>query len=76
MHHCTTHAARLLPTARRILRCWRSIAFARHPRLGVFEAISIIGRGGMGEVYRARDTRLARDVALKMLPDAKSSDLE
>ena len=45
-------------------------------RLGVFEVISIIGRGGMGEVYRARDTRLARDVALKILPDAESSDLE
>jgi eukaryotic-like serine/threonine-protein kinase len=45
-------------------------------RLGVFEVISIIGRGGMGEVYRARDTRLARDVALKMLPDAAASDLE
>jgi serine/threonine protein kinase len=45
-------------------------------RLGVFEVISIIGRGGMGEVYRARDTRLARFVALKMLPDAAASDLE
>jgi len=43
-------------------------------RLGVYEVISIIGCGGMGEVYRARDTRLGRDVALKVLTDAKTSD--
>ena len=43
-------------------------------RLGVYEVISMIGRGGMGEVYRARDTRLGRDVALKLLPDTESSD--
>ena len=43
-------------------------------RLGVYEVVSIIGRGGMGEVYRARDTRLARDVALKLLTDAKTFD--
>ena len=36
----------------------------------------MIGRGGMGEVYRARDSRLARDVALKMLPDGEVSDPE
>ncbi len=45
-------------------------------RVGVFEVISLIGRGGMGEVYRARDTRLERDVALKTLPDAEVSDPE
>ncbi|MEO5896491.1 MAG: protein kinase [Vicinamibacterales bacterium] len=45
-------------------------------RLGVYEVVSIIGRGGMGEVYRARDTRLARDVALKMLVDAEASNPE
>ena len=39
-------------------------------RLGPYEVLAAIGQGGMGEVYRARDTRLARDVALKILPEA------
>jgi Tol biopolymer transport system component len=39
-------------------------------RLGPYEIVSTLGAGGMGEVYRARDTRLARDVAIKVLPDA------
>src|SRR5512138_3218416 len=43
-------------------------------RLGVYEIHAAIGAGGMGEVYRARDTRLQRDVALKILPEAFAAD--
>jgi serine/threonine-protein kinase len=43
-------------------------------RLGPYEVIAQIGAGGMGEVYRARDTKLNRDVALKVLPDALAAD--
>ena len=45
-------------------------------RLGQYEIVSLIGAGGMGEVYRARDTRLARDVALKVLPESFSADAD
>ena len=38
-------------------------------RLGVYDVTAQIGQGGMGEVYRARDTTLDRDVAIKVLPE-------
>ena len=43
-------------------------------RLGPYEIVSLLGRGGMGEVYRATDTKLGREVALKILPDAFTND--
>ena len=43
-------------------------------RLGAYEIVSALGAGGMGEVYRARDARLNRDVAIKILPDALAAD--
>ena len=43
-------------------------------RLGHYDVTALIGEGGMGEVYRARDTKLDRDVALKVLPEAFTQD--
>src|SRR4030095_2396810 len=45
-------------------------------RLGQYEVLAPLGSGGMGEAYRARDTKLGRDVALKVLPDAFTLDRE
>lgn len=45
-------------------------------RLGCYDIVSALGAGGMGEVYRARDTKLGREVALKILPAAFMSDPE
>jgi Tol biopolymer transport system component len=50
------------------------LALAPGTRLGVYEVTAQIGEGGMGQVYRARDTKLNRDVALKILPDAVGND--
>ena len=52
------------------------MALAPGARRGPYEIIAKIGAGGMGVVYRARDTKLDRDVALKILPDAFASDPE
>ena len=45
-------------------------------RLGPYEILSAIGAGGMGEVYQAHDTKLGRDVAIKVLPEAFAHDPE
>jgi eukaryotic-like serine/threonine-protein kinase len=45
-------------------------------RIGAYEIAAQIGAGGMGEVYRATDTNLARQVAIKILPEAMAADAE
>ncbi|MCA1612324.1 MAG: serine/threonine protein kinase, partial [Acidobacteria bacterium] len=50
------------------------MTLAAGARLGPYEILAPIGAGGMGEVYRARDPRLNRDVAIKVLPVSFSAD--
>src|SRR5262245_30001790 len=52
------------------------MTLAAGARLGSYEIVSPLGSGGMGEVFRARDTKLNRDVALKVLPEAFALDSE
>jgi len=53
-----------------------TVPLASGTRLGAYEILAAIGAGGMGEVYRARDTRLRRDVAIKVLPETLAHDPE
>ena len=52
------------------------MSLAPGTKLGPYEILSPLGAGGMGEVYRARDTRLERDIAIKVLPEDLSSNLD
>ena len=52
------------------------MSFPPGTRIGSYEIVSMVGAGGMGEVYKARDTRLKRDVAIKALPETFASDPE
>src|SRR5205807_10463737 len=52
------------------------MALATGTRFEHYELLSALGAGGMGEVYRARDTKLGRDVAFKVLPEAFAGDAD
>ena len=52
------------------------VSFSAGTKLGHYEIVSSLGAGGMGEVYRAHDTKLNRDVAIKVLPATFAADAE
>ena len=52
------------------------MTLAAGTRVGAYEIVTLLGAGGVGEVYRARDTKLQRDVALKVLPETVGGDPE
>ncbi len=52
------------------------MALSPGEKLGPYECLALLGRGGMSEVYRARDPRLNREVAIKVLPAAVAQDQE
>jgi eukaryotic-like serine/threonine-protein kinase len=52
------------------------VKFSPGTKLGAYEIVGPLGAGGMGEVYRARDSKLKRDVAIKVLPDVFAGDTE
>ena len=63
---CTAHQrSRIVP---------QRMPLSAGTRLGPYEILAPLGKGGMGEVYRARDTQLKRDVALKVLPAGFTAD--
>ena len=52
------------------------MALAAGTKIGPYEIVGPLGAGGMGEVYRARDSRLGRDVAIKVLPETMARDAD
>ena len=63
-------------TKSRVPRKGRDMSLAAGTKLGPYEILSPLGAGGMGEVYRARDTRLEREVAVKVLPSHLSGEAD
>ena len=59
-----------------VLRCDLGMTLSAGTQLGPYRIEALLGAGGMGEVYKARDTKLDRDVAIKVLPDAFAADPE
>src|SRR6185295_12903685 len=71
----SSHAARSRRPAKVPLQ-EDSLTLATGTRLGAYEILAPIGAGGMGEVYRARDSKLDRDVAIKVLPSTVANDAD
>src|ERR1700685_4027038 len=67
---------RLLRTPARARYNFALMALVSGSKVGPYEIVAPLGAGGMGEVYRARDARLGREVALKVLPESFSRDSE
>ena len=63
-----------MPVASAPIELARHMTLSAGARLGPYEIVAPIGAGGMGQVYRARDTRLNRDVAIKVLPPEFAKD--
>src|SRR3954469_22636299 len=62
------------PSPRRLLYRYATRVLPAGSRIGPYEIVALVGAGGMGEVYRAHDTRLGRDVAVKVLSDGLLQD--
>ena len=74
--HCTVKQERSVSHGHSAHIIALLLALTAGTRLGVYEVVASIGEGGMGQVFRARDTKLDRDVAIKILPEAFAHDTD